>query len=67
MRASIGMLGTAGRQYHLRRCLVFLNMYPLLRPEVMVPFDQEKVDGAGKVTDPETGQAIRELLEALVA
>lgn len=67
MGASIGMLGTARAQYHLRQCFVFLNMHPLSWPEVMVPFAQEKVDQAGRVTDPKTREAIKELLEALVA
>ena len=33
MGASIGMLGTARAQYHLRQSFVFLNVYPLNRPE----------------------------------
>jgi chromate reductase len=67
MGASVGMLGTARAQYHLRQSFVFLNMYPLNRPEVMVPFAQEKVDKTGRVTDQKTREKIRELLESLVA
>ena len=66
MGASIGMLGTARAQYHLRQSLVFLNMYPLNQPEVMVPLAQEKIDQNGRVTDPKTREKIKELLEALV-
>ena len=66
MGASIGMIGTARAQYHLRQCFVFLNMYPLNRPEVMVPFAHEKIDKGGKVTDSKTLEKIRELLESLV-
>jgi chromate reductase len=66
MGASIGMLGTARAQYHLRQSLVFLNMYPLNQPEVMVPFAQEKIDQNGRVTDQKTKEKIKELLEALV-
>ncbi len=66
MGASIGMLGTARAQYHLRQSLVFLNMYPLNQPEVMVPFAQEKIDQNGRVTDPKTREKIKELLETLV-
>jgi chromate reductase len=66
MGASIGMLGTARAQYHLRQSLVFLNMYPLNQPEVMVPFAQEKIDQNGRVTDQKTREKIKELLEALV-
>jgi len=67
MGASIGVLGTARAQYHLRQCFVFLNMYPLTRPEVMVPFAHDKIDQAGRVTDSKTREAIKELLESLVA
>jgi chromate reductase len=67
MGASPGMLGTARAKYHLRQSCVFLNMYPLNRPEVMVPFAQDKVDKEGKVTDQKTREKIRELLESLLA
>src|SRR5208283_2339195 len=66
MGASIGMLGTARAQYHLRQSCVFLNMYPLNLPEVMVPFAQEKIDDNGRLTDTMTREKISALLEALV-
>ena len=66
MGASIGMLGTARAQYHLRQTFVFLNMHPLNKPEVMVPFANDKVDKEGKLTDPKTKEKIRELLESLI-
>jgi chromate reductase, NAD(P)H dehydrogenase (quinone) len=66
MGASIGMLGTARAQYHLRQSCVFLNMFPLNRPEVMVPFAQNKVDEQGRLTDETTREKIAELLDALV-
>ncbi len=66
MGASGGMLGTARAQYHLRQSCVFLDMYPLNQPEVMVPFAQDKIDQSGRVTDPKTREKIKELLEALV-
>jgi chromate reductase len=65
MGASIGMLGTGRAQYHLRQSMVFLNMYPVNRPEVMVTFAQQKIDQSGRVTDEETRGKIQELLEAL--
>ncbi|MBI1921580.1 MAG: NAD(P)H-dependent oxidoreductase [Geobacter sp.] len=66
MGASMGMLGTARAQYHLRQSCVFLNMYPLNRPEVMVPFAQEKIDETGRLTDPKTREKIAELVESLI-
>jgi len=67
MSASTGMLGGARAQYHLRQSFVSLNMYPLNRPEVMVPFAAQKFDGEGRLADEKTLQIIRELLTALVA
>jgi chromate reductase len=67
MGASIGMLGTARAQYHLRQSCVFLDMYPLNKPEVMVALAQDKVDPNGRLTDPQTREKIKELLVALVA
>ena len=66
MGASPGMLGTARAQYHLRQTFVFLDMHPINRPEVMVPFAGDKVDQTGRLTDPKTKHKIRELLESLI-
>ena len=66
MSASIGTLGGARAQYHLRQSFVFLNMHPLNHPEVMMPFAEDNVDAEGNVTNEQTKQRIRELLEALV-
>lgn len=67
MGASVGMLGTARAQYDLRRSFIFLNMFPLNQPEVMVSFAQDKVDVNGRLTDEKTRKKIRDLLESLVA
>jgi chromate reductase len=66
MSASIGSLGGARAQYHLRQSFIFLDMHPLNRPEVMMPFAQDNVDANGNVTNEQTKQLIRKLLEALV-
>ncbi len=66
MSASIGSLGGARAQYHLRQSFIFLDMHPLNRPEVMMPFAEDNVDAEGNVTNEQTRQLIRELLEALV-
>lgn len=66
MSASVGSLGGARAQYHLRQSLIALNMHPFNRPEVMMPFAQDNVDANGNVTNEQTRQLIRELLEALV-
>lgn len=67
MGASPGSLGSARAQYHLRQVFVFLNMYPLNRPEVMIGRVDERCDAQGNLTDKDTCEHIRKLLEALVA
>ncbi|OQW31472.1 MAG: NADPH-dependent FMN reductase [Nitrospira sp. SG-bin1] len=66
MGASVGTLGTARAQYHLRQMFVFLNMFPLNQPEVMIAQAEDKFDNEGNLKDPNTTQRIRELLEALI-
>jgi len=66
MSASAGMLGGARAQYHLRQVFVSLNMHPINRPEVIVPFIDEKIDEKGTVVDEKTRKKIKDLLEVLV-
>jgi len=66
MSASTGMLGGVRAQYHLRQMFIFLNMYPINRPEVIIAKAQEKFDEKGNLIDEETKKRIRELLETLI-
>ena len=66
MGASGGLLGTARAQYHLRQMFVFLDMYPLNRPEVMIASAGKKFDAQGSLTDDDTRRRIGELVQALV-
>jgi chromate reductase len=66
MGASVGMLGTGRAQYHLRQMFVFLNMFPLNQPEVMIANADEKFDMDGNLKDEKTAEKIRELLKTLV-
>jgi chromate reductase len=67
MGASIGAQGTSRAQYHLRQVFVFLNMYPLNRPEVMIANAAQRFDEKGNLKDEETRSHIQNLLAALVA
>ncbi|MGA3192984.1 MAG: NADPH-dependent FMN reductase [Candidatus Bathyarchaeia archaeon] len=67
MGASTGMLGTARAQYHLRQCLVFLNMHPTNLPEVFVTFAREKFDENGGLKDEDTKKHIVKALENLTS
>ena len=66
MGASIGAIGTARAQYHLRQMFVFLNMFPINQPEVMIGNAQERFDSQGNLTDDATKEFIRQLLQNLV-
>jgi chromate reductase len=67
MGASIGPQGTSRAQYHLRQCFVFLNMFPVNRPEVMIGDAQQNFDEQGNLTNETSRKLIRQLLENLVA
>ncbi|MEM3383538.1 MAG: NAD(P)H-dependent oxidoreductase [Nitrososphaeria archaeon] len=67
MSASVGMLGGARAQYHLRQVLTSLNMYPINRPEVIVTSAEEKFDDKGILIDVKTRAKIKDLLKSLVA
>ncbi len=62
MGASVGSVGTARAQYHLRQMFVFLNMHPVNQPEVMVANAPQKFDANGNLTDETSRRLIRQLL-----
>ena len=66
MSASIGKLGGARAQYHLRQSFVLLNMHPVNQPEVMLASAAENVDANGRLTNEQTRALIKQLIEALV-
>lgn len=67
MGASIGAIGTARAQYHLRQAFVFLNMYAINQPEVMIANAQDQFDAAGNLTDDKARELILQLLQNLIA
>ena len=66
MGASVGGIATARAQYHLRQMMVFLNMFPINQPEVMIGNAGNKFDEQGNLTDETTREFIRQLLANLV-
>lgn len=67
--ASMGMLGTARGQYHLRQVAVFLDAFVLNKPEVMVGKAQDKFamqDGELRLKDDATRKILGTLMENLV-
>ena len=66
MGASVGTLGTARAQYHLRQMFVFLNMFAVNQPEVMIAHAHKHFDEQGNLTDETAKKLIGQLLEELV-
>src|SRR5882762_7789134 len=62
MGASVGLFGTVRAQYHLRQVCVFLNMYAVNQPEVMIGNAAENFDARGQLTNERTKDLIRQLL-----
>jgi chromate reductase len=64
--ASVGAIGTARAQYHLRQMMVFLNMFPINQPEVMIGNATRSFDDQGNLTDETAKKLIRQLLQNLL-
>lgn len=63
--AAAGMAGSARAQGDLRRSMVFLDMHPLNKPEVLIGQAQTKFDDEGKLTDEAARGFIRDMMTAL--
>jgi chromate reductase len=66
MGASVGIVGTARAQHHLRQCFVFLNMYAVNQPEVLIAGAAQRFNERGELTDETSRELIRKLLAELV-
>ena len=67
MSASVGVLGGARAQYYLRQSFVFLNMYPVNQPEVLIANAAQRFDERGELIDEAARELIRKLLTELAA
>jgi chromate reductase len=67
MGATMGLYGTVRSQLHLRHSMVFLDMHPVNKPEVLVAQAQNKFDAAGRLVDETARGLVRDLLAALTA
>lgn len=61
--ASPGLMGGSRAQYHWRQSMVFLNAFPLNKPEVMIPQITNKLNEQGELID----QTTRDLITAQLA
>jgi chromate reductase len=64
--ASVGNLGTALAQHHLRQVLVTMDMPVVNQPEVMISNAAQRFDSDGKLIDQVTRLLIENLLAALI-
>jgi chromate reductase len=62
---SMGILGGARAQYHMRQSMVFLDAFVLNKPEVLVAQAQNRFDDkTGELKDEATRKIVKEQLEA---
>ncbi len=66
MSASGSIFGGSRAQYVLRQTFIFLNMFPVNQPEVMIGKANEKFDSNGNLTDGTSKQLITQLVQNLV-
>jgi len=67
MGVSGGPYGTARAQYDLRKVANSLNMLVMNRPELMIADGGQKFDADGNLTDLETQEKLRKMVEVFVA
>lgn len=63
--ASMGQIGTAVAQSHLKQILLYLDMQVIGQPEFYLSTAQDKFDASGNLTDENTKKHIVKALEAL--
>jgi chromate reductase len=66
MGVSMGLLGTARMQYHLRQVFVNIGVLTLGKPEVMIGQAAQKFDADLNLTDEKTREFVQKLIVALV-
>ncbi len=66
MGAAIGPMGTIRAQMQLREMFVYLNIFPLNHPQVLIGDAKKKFDEEGNLIDEVTKERIQEMLKALV-
>lgn len=67
MGASVGAMGTARAQYHLRQICVFLDVHVMNKPEIMITGASKKFDAQGNLTDNDTREHLGKYVAALGA
>lgn len=64
---SIGAIGSALAQQHLRNVLVFLDVPTLQQPEAFIQFKDGMIDDDGNITSEDTRKFLQKWMDAYVA
>lgn len=64
---SIGAIGSALAQQHLRNVLVFLDVPTLQQPEAFIQFKEGMIDDDGNITNDDTRKFLQKWMDAYVA
>lgn len=67
LSASMGLLGGARAQYHLRQIMICMDVHFINKPEVMIAHAHQKFDDQGQLQDADTQQFIEQLITSLMA
>jgi len=67
MGASPGPVGTARAQYDLRKMMVFLNAFPINKPEIMIGMAPTRFNDKLELTDETTRDFLKQMLASLEA
>jgi chromate reductase len=65
-RASVGSIGTAIAQQHLRNTLAYLDVPTLGQPEVFIHFTNDLITPDGKISNPSTEKFLRGFVDRYV-
>jgi|SRR5579871_1555891 len=63
--ASLGRLGTARAQYHLRQVAVFVDLRFINQPEVFLGEANKKFDDKGQLNDPVAIDLLKKLIDVI--
>lgn len=65
--ASIGAIGTAASQQHLRNVLAYLDVHTLGQPEAYIHFTEGLIDAAGQISNDATRKFLQTWVDRYVA
>lgn len=64
---SVGAIGTALAQAHLRNVLAYLDVPLMGQPEMFIKHDESRIDAAGKIVNDDTRKFLQAFVDKYVA